>query len=71
MNIKKCKPRYFRDQLGLILKTLIGIQDTEIVRLAVDYCVTNTLWSASEFVTAIKYYQEVKKMHTNTELRSY
>lgn len=60
-NIKKCKPRYFRDQLGLILKTLIGIQDTEIVRLAVDYCVTNTLWSASEFVTAIKYYQEVKK----------
>lgn len=57
--IRKDKPRYYRDQLNLIFKASQKVNDTRIIQSATDYCMQNKLWSASEYVRAVKYYEEV------------
>ena len=51
--IHRLHPRYIRDQLQLIQKTL-DQASTEAVDQALRYCVTNRLYRAVDFADAVK-----------------
>ena len=59
MTIKENKPRYFKDQLALILKTCEATDNEVIIRNALDYCIKYTLYSASEFKAAVAYFSQL------------
>jgi hypothetical protein len=50
--IKKDKPRYIRDQYLLIIETAKNISQEEIFK-AINYCVDNELWSATDLVSVV------------------
>jgi hypothetical protein len=50
--IKKDKPRYIRDQYLLIIDTAKNISQEEIFK-AINYCVDNELWSATDLVSVV------------------
>ncbi len=53
--IKKEKPRYFRDQLLLIDAVAVKIE-LDIIEQAVSYCLNYELWSAVDFRDATEYF---------------
>lgn len=59
--IRELKPRYIRDQLGVI----IAVGNNEKLRYymndALKYCVKNHLYSATEFKAATEYFMEISK----------
>ena len=59
--IKKEKPRYFRDQLVVIIRTCEDNQLGSISK-ALSYCQQHNLYSASDFKEAAQYYDELNKM---------
>lgn len=52
--IRKEKPRYFRDQLSLIKKAVDGV-GVEIVKNALTYCLERNLYSATLFKETIEF----------------
>ncbi|WP_066640169.1 IS21 family transposase [Desulfolucanica intricata] len=58
------KNRYIRDQLQLIKQNIASV-DKQIIREALDYCLKNKLFSASEFSDALKHYQNLIKIPTD------
>lgn len=59
--IKKDKPRYFKDQLGVILKICEEILDPNIIKQALHYCVLKKLWSAGDFRSSMEYFKELQQ----------
>ena len=53
--IRRLKPRYARDQFALIKKT-IDVHRTDTIEKALQYCMTNNLYSAVEFRSASEYF---------------
>jgi transposase len=53
--VRKLKPRYARDQFSLIKKTVKAYGHPSVEK-AVNYCVTNSLFSAVEFKNAVFYF---------------
>jgi transposase len=53
--IRRLKPRYGRDQFALIDKTL-DIHDYITICKALNYCITHSLFSATEFKSAAQYF---------------
>lgn len=58
--IRKDKPRYFKDQLNVILKTCIGSEKC-IIDTSLAYCLKYSLYSAGDFKAATEYYKELSK----------
>lgn len=75
--IRRLKSRYARDQFSLIEKSTKEYRQTSVEK-ALNYCITNSLYSAVEFRNAASYYeakiekelQEVKKYPNVTVLRT-
>jgi transposase len=59
-HIHKEKPRYYRDQLGVI-KKLFEEWNTEIVIKGLQYCSEKELYSAGELKSSIIYISEIQK----------
>lgn len=59
--IKKDKPRYFKDQLGVILRICEEIPDPYVIRQALHYCVEKKLWSAGDFRSSMEYFKELQQ----------
>ncbi|MFW6382396.1 MAG: IS21 family transposase [Bacillota bacterium] len=55
--IRKEKSRYIRDQLLLIEKVLEN-KETEVITKALEYCIYNKLYSASNFKDIINYFNK-------------
>ena len=55
--IHAAKPRYIRDQLQLIQTTVNGINEKTITQ-ALNFCVKNKLYSASDFSDAIGHFRQ-------------
>ena len=58
-HIRKEKPRYVRDQLTLIRKETQA-SDPALVLKALEYCLKNRLYSATEFCDVLRSYKQVK-----------
>jgi len=65
-NIHRDKSRYFKDQLGLIMKTCKNL-NTEAISTALEYCVKKELWSAVYFKDVVHYSLMKKSSNTKTE----
>lgn len=59
--IRKEKPRYFRDQLTVIIRTCED-SESEAVSKALSYCRKHNLCSAGDFKDAVQYYEELNKV---------
>ena len=55
-DIRKDKPRYSRDQLILIKKT-IELANPEVINRAVDYCINNKILKATDFKSIVNRYK--------------
>jgi transposase len=62
--IHKRKPRYIRDQLQLIKRSIPDV-DKKIIEDALKYCIKYSLYSATDFADVIKHYQEIKNSNLN------
>jgi len=64
--IKKDKPRYIRDQYLLIIETTKNLPQPKIFK-AIDYCVKNKLWSATDFRSVVNNLDKlsVRNSHVN------
>lgn len=58
--IRKDKPRYFKDQLNVILKVCIESEKC-IMDTSLAYCLKYNLYSAGDFKAAAEYYKELNK----------
>ncbi len=67
--VRCLKARYARDQFGLIHK-VIHTQTSHVIEKALDFCVTNSLFSAVEFHNAAEYFeaQSAKELQTIIEV---
>jgi transposase len=54
--VRRLKTRYARDQFSLIEKTL-GVHSDIVIDKALNYCITNSLFSAVEFRNAAEYFK--------------
>lgn len=61
MTIRKEKPRYFRDQLTVIIRTCEDNESGTISK-ALFYCHQHNLYSAGDFREAVQYYEELNKI---------
>lgn len=61
--IRRLKPRYARDQFQLI-QGVIEEYDGRAWQQALNYCITNSLYSAVEFRDAARYFQSAIKQET-------
>ena len=59
--IRKERPRYFKDQLSLIRKICEHPDLSMYKDVALDYCIANSLYTASDFRAAAEYFQETHK----------
>ena len=59
------KPRYIRDQILLIQKSVKGTS-LEVVDKALEFCVKNGLYRATDFQDAVNHYQKDKQVSTDT-----
>lgn len=59
--IRKEKPRYFRDQLTVIIRTCEDNESGTIDK-ALFYCQQHHLYSAGDFKEAVQYYEELNKV---------
>ncbi len=70
-HIHEAKPRYYRDQLGVIRK-LFEEWNADAVRRGLQYCTEKELYSASDLKSSIIYLEQIKtekpKSNTNTAL---
>ena len=57
-HIHEAKPRYYRDQLGVIRK-LFEEWNTEAVKRGLKYCTERELYSASDLKSSIIYLEQV------------
>lgn len=55
------KPRYFRDQLTVIIRACEN-KESGTISKALFYCRQHNLYSASDFREAVQYYEELNKM---------
>ncbi len=55
--IRVQKPRYIRDQLQLIQQNIISV-DKQVIAGALDFCLKHKLFAATDFVDAVKYFEE-------------
>lgn len=51
--LRTAKPRYIRDQLGIVKKTIQQGVDTTAISLALDYCVGYKITSAADFKSIV------------------
>jgi transposase len=58
-HIRKEKPRYVRDQLVVIRKETQNSEPSLVLK-ALDYCLKNRLYSATEFCDVLRSYKQVK-----------
>jgi hypothetical protein len=63
--IRSEKPRYIRDQVLLILKT-IKDASLEVMDKALEFCIKNRLYRATDFQDAINHYQKDKHSTDDT-----
>lgn len=67
--IRTNKPRYIRDQLLLIRKTIEEATDLILVGMAVTYCEENNIVSATDFKSALsRYQQHQQEQHLTTKI---
>jgi transposase len=59
------KPRYIRDQILLIQKSVKGTS-LEVIDKALEFCVKNSLYRATDFQDAVNHYQKDKQVSTDT-----
>ena len=59
--VKNDKPRYIRDQLGVIISTCQHPDLSKHKESALEYCLKYGLFSASEFKAATEYFHELSK----------
>ena len=57
--IQEDKPRYVKDQLGVIINTCEDYPEQQTIRQAIHYCVERKLWSAGDFKQSVIYYNEL------------
>ncbi|WP_148302699.1 IS21 family transposase [Caldalkalibacillus mannanilyticus] len=60
--VRRTYPRYIRDQLQMISKTMKSI-DTMTMDLALKECMKRKLWSASEFHDAVEYVKRQRQVN--------
>lgn len=58
--VRKDKPRYFKDQLNVILKACTGSEKC-FIDTSLAYCLKYALYSAGDFKAATEYYKELNK----------
>jgi len=63
--IRSEKPRYIRDQI-LLMQKAINDAPLEVIDKALDFCIKNRLYRATDFQDAIKHYQKEKITADNT-----
>ena len=68
-NIHKEKPRYYRDQLGVI-KRLFEEWEYDIIFKGLEYCIEHSLYSAGELKSCIKYLNEINTDTNGLKLAS-
>ena len=68
-NIHKEKPRYYRDQLGVI-KKLFEEWECEIILKGLEYCINHSLYSAGELKSSIMYLNEINSKSDEVKLSS-
>jgi hypothetical protein len=66
--IRRLKPRYARDQFALIDKTL-NTHGLHAVIKALNYCITNSLYSAVELKNATEYYEAMAGTESKQQLQ--
>lgn len=54
------KPRYYRDQLG-VLRSLFGEWDPDLIRRSLDYCIRREVYSAGELASVTAYLAAAEK----------
>jgi hypothetical protein len=57
--IHKFKPRYYRDQLGVIKTVCNENHNSVLINQALNYCIERELYSAGNFKSAVIYLDEV------------
>jgi hypothetical protein len=62
--LRKQKPRYIRDQLDMIQKTIEGV-DPQKVDLTLKYCLEKSIHSASDFKAILELQQTGSKLEPN------
>jgi len=68
--IHKEKPRYYRDQLGVIKKICIELTDSLQIENAITYCMERNLYSAGDFKSAMIYLNELNNTSKQTQLKT-
>jgi len=58
--IRNLRPRYYRDQCAMLLKTT-DVYDLDTIDKALSYCMTHSLFSAVEFSNAASYFAGSQK----------
>ncbi|MGI6622712.1 MAG: IS21 family transposase, partial [Acetivibrionales bacterium] len=62
--IRSEKPRYIRDQILLVQKAIKDVP-MEVIDRALDFCVKNRLYKATDFQDAINHYQKERSIADN------
>lgn len=57
--IHKAKPRYYRDQLGVIKNICHELTDNSLIQSSLNYCMERGLYSAGDFKSAMIYLNEI------------
>jgi hypothetical protein len=57
--IHKAKPRYYRDQLGVIKNICFELNDDLLIQNALNYCMERGLYSAGDFKSTLIYLNEL------------
>ena len=65
--IRKEKPRYIRDQL-LVIEKALEAKEPETIAKALEYCIGNKLYSASDFRDVINFYDKEKIKSKNDDI---
>lgn len=63
-NIHQAYPRYIRDQLQLIQRTIDGL-NKELMNQAMEECVKKKLYSANDFSDVVEYLKRQRSLNTN------
>lgn len=71
LNIREDKPRYIRDQLGIIRGVCEHPSLNAYIDKALEYCVRNNIRSASDFRAATEYLYEINKAPVKASPKPY
>ncbi len=64
--IHKAKPRYYRDQLGVIKNICFELNDDLLIQNALNYCMERGLYSAGDFKSTLIYLNELDNTSERT-----